>query len=346
MSKQDRKHLERFMFSRILLIPIGGFASAVVLLLRALLYAELGFLPETMGTLAIDFKSDPPRVPKFNFLQIAAGHWENVDYKPRERALLNNLRNMHDLQQQIEGTNSELQWLRRSGLYWPGLLEIYKGQEAGRIPRLGAFFAALEAREYRRFARTWLDQLTNNLRDLQPESPKPLEILNQGVRAISLSSEKEITVVPIFGARGGTGHGVSQALALSVRGVAQKLGIDVKIVGATLTGPYRSDDGTERMKDALEYALLKELEDSMTLRAQRSFSVSATETFSHTGPLWDSMYRIDATSYMAHMEEAAMYNAARILRLLLFTRNGYEWRKNFGNDGIRLNVSELAALNA
>jgi hypothetical protein len=341
MSVETLSH-KRHVFSRLLIIPEGGFPNSVTLLLRALLHSEIGFLPQTLRFRVFDFMSDSPRVPAAEFPDIPLEVWDQVDYREEEKSLFNNRRDVRDIVRRIESPEGDLNWL--GSLYWPGLLERYGGQEAAQIPRLAAFFAALEAHERRRFGRTWLEQLALDLQDLRPESPRTLEVLTRGVRAVSMPDEKRVGVIHLMGSRGATGNGLSQALALSTRDVSRQAGIDIELIGVVLTGPYRNADGNETAKEALEYALLKEIEDSMAWNAMRHFPISADETFQHSGPLWDSVFRIETTAYMAHNQAAAMLNAARILRLMFFTRTGYEWRKNFGNDQMRLKVTELASL--
>ena len=344
---QEIDRLRKYVFPRLLIIPLGGFASAVTILLRALLYRELRVMPANMKTLAMDFKSDPPRSPRLEILPLPEDVWQHAMLRDNERALLNNFRNVDELIAEIEGSGGRLQWLLKSGLYWQQLLDRYRRQEAGRVPRLAAFFAALEAREHIRFGRTWFKHLKYALTDLRIENSKLVEeLLQQGVRAESLIDDSRIIAIVVYGARGGTGNGLSQVMALALHELASQLELDIEIIGVPLTGAYRMDDGTEEMKEALEYALVRDLEESTARNAFRSFPVGEDEAFSHRGPLWDSIYRIETTSYRAHMEEAAMFHAARVLRLLFFTRVGYEWRKNFGNDPMRREVKDLASIAA
>jgi hypothetical protein len=344
---QETERLRKYVFPRLLIIPLGGFACAVTILLRALIYRELRFMPASMKTLGIDFKSDPPRSPRLEILPLPEDVWQHAMLRDNERALLNNARNVDELIAEIERPGGRLHWLSKTGLYWQQLLDRYRRQEAGQVPRLAAFFAALEAREHLRFGKTWFKQLKNALADLRIENSKLVEeLLHQGVRADSLSDDSRIIALVVYGGRGGTGNGLSQVMALALHELASQLELDIEIIGVPLTGAYRMDDGTEEMKEALEYALVSDLESSTARDAFRSFPVGEDEAFSHHGPLWDTLYRIETTSYRAHMEEAAMYHAARVLRLLFFTRVGYDWRKNFGNDPMRREVKNLASIAA
>jgi hypothetical protein len=304
---------QKYIFSRLLFIPEGGFPNSVMLLLRALLFQGLRFIPETLRTRAMEFVTDPPRVPSDLFSEIPVDVWECAGYRDDELSLLRNNREMDDLASSIEKGNGNKEWLKR--FLDPELLKRYNGREAGQIPRLGAGFAALEAREYRRFAK------------------------------ISVPDDKELTIVSLFGTRGGTGNGLSQASAIAARHTAQELGVNVKLIGIALSGPYRPADGSEQIKEALEYALLRDIEDSMEWNAHRIFPIGPDETLERMGPLWDAAYRIEASPYMAHNEAAAMNYAAQILLYLFFTRTGYELRKNLGNEQMQLTVADLARAN-
>jgi hypothetical protein len=338
-NKIDESLLQRYVFSRLLFIPQGGFPNSVMLLLRALLYVPLRFIPETLRTRAVEFITDAPRVPSDSFPEIPMDVWERVAYRDDEISFLRNNRNIRDLTSYIEHHGSKQ--LRE--LLQPELLKRYNGREAGQIPRLGAAFAALEAGEYNRFTKTWMEELSTDIAALRPESTLPLAVLNHGVRTVSIPDDKELTVVCLFGTRGGTGGGLSQASAIVTRHIARMLGVNVKLVAVTLSGPYRSADGSERTKEALEYALLRDLEDSLRWDAKRSFPVGPIQTLEHTGPVWDSIHRIEISSFLAHNEAAALNYVARILEFWFFTRVGYELRKNLGNEEMQLNVADMVA---
>jgi len=127
------------------------------------------------------------------------------------------------------------------------------------------------------------------------------------------------------------------------RAAAEELGVNVKLIGIALSGPYRTADGSEHIKQALEYALLRDIEDSMEWDSHRVFPIGRDEILERNGPLWDTAYRIEASSYLAHNEAAAMNYAAQTLFYLFFTRAGYELRKNLGNEQMQLTVADLAA---
>src|SRR5215208_5001800 len=129
MDENDR--FRKYVYSRLLIIPPGGLACAVTMLLRGFLYNELGFLPATLRTLAMDFKSDSPRTPRLEILPLPPAVWEQVMFRDSELALLNNFRNTAELVQEIEKPDGRLHWLMETGLYWPKLIERYHAQEAG-----------------------------------------------------------------------------------------------------------------------------------------------------------------------------------------------------------------------
>src|SRR5882724_1168187 len=190
MTGNSSEDFGKYIFSRLLFIPEGGFPNSVMLLLRAMLLQAVGFIPETLRTRAMEFITDPPRVPSNLFPDIPVTVWENASYREHELSLLKNNRDVHNLASWIEKENGNKQWLK--DFLQPELLKRYNGREAGQIPRLAAGFAALEAREYRRFAKTWIEQLSEDIAALRPESPMPLEVLNHGVRSVSMPDDKEL----------------------------------------------------------------------------------------------------------------------------------------------------------
>lgn len=331
----------RHLFQPLLFTAEGGFACMVLLLLRAILYTELGFIPPSMRCLAIDFAADPPRPPQALFPDIQSEVWSHVEFSPAELYLLRTDFDMKKLAQRVRCGDPDVAWLGR--IVPVEVLERYSGTEACQIPNMTRFFLAYWASAFDAFNKTWTEKLREHLRALRPEGNALHDLTMLGVPE-SAVAPTPARAVNIFGSGGGTGGGGSMVVGVATKWLAPQVGLDLKLDAVLIGGHYRQRNGHEVRKDALAHALDLDLTSCVTTDAVTEFPLGPGAAAARVeGKLFDSLQRVEAYGRYEYHTRGVLAAAARFLRYTYFTRAGYQQQKDVANDDVYPALLTLSA---
>lgn len=330
----------RYVFQPLLFTAEGGFASMVLLLLRAMLLSELGFIPPSLRCLATDFAGDPPRAPQSLFPEISPEVWAQVDFSPAELYLLRTDFDLKKLAQRIRRGDRDVAWL--GDIVPVEVLERYSGTEACQIPNMTRFFMAYWASAFDAFNKPWTEKMRDHLRALKPDGDALHALTVRGVPP-SAVAPTPARVVNIFGSGGGTGGGGGMAVGVASKWLASQVGVDLKLDGVLIGGHYRQRNGHEARKDALAYALDLDLTASVAVDAVTEFPLGPDAVARVEGKLFDSLQRVEAYGRYEYQTRGVLAAAARYLRYTYFTRAGYQQQKDVANDDVYPVLRALSA---
>ncbi len=330
----------RYLFQPLMFTAEGGFACMVLMLLRAMLYKELGFVPPSMRCLAFDFAGDPPRPPQALFPEIEPEVWAQADFSPAELYLLRTDFDLKRLAHRVRRGDDDVAWL--GGIIPVDVLERYSGTEACQIPNMTRFFLAYWASAFDAFNKPWTERLREKLRALRPDGDALHALTLLGVSPASVASTPA-RAVNIFGTGGGTGGGGSMVVGVTSKWLAAQVGLDLKLDGVLIGGHYRQRNGHEDRKDALAHALDLDLTASVATEALTEFPLGPGTTARVEGKLFDSLQRIEAYGRYEYQTRAVLVSAARTLRYTYFTRAGYQQQKDVANDDVFPTLRTLSA---
>jgi hypothetical protein len=330
----------RYIFQPLLFTAEGGFACMVLLLLRAMLYSELGFIPPSMRCMATDFAADPPRAPQALFPEIPDEVWRHVDFSPAELYLLRTDFDLKKLAQRIGRGDEDVAWL--SDVIPIEMLERYSGTEACQIPNMTRFFLAYWASAFDAFNKPWTEKLREHLRALKPDgdSLHALTVLGIPPSAVAPTPARAAN---IFGSGGGTGGGGGMVIGVTSKWLAAQLGLDLKLDAVLIGGHYRQRNGHEARKDALAHALDLDLTASVEMDAVTEFPLGHDTMARVEGRLFDSLQRVEAYGRYEYQTRGVLAAAARFLRYTYFTRAGYQQQKDVANDDVYPALRTLSA---
>jgi SAM-dependent methyltransferase len=318
----------------------GGFACMVLLLLRAMLYSELGFVPPSMRCLAFDFAGDPPRPPQALFPEIQPEVWARADFSPAELYLLRTDFDLKKLAQRIQRGDDDVAWL--GDIVPVEMLERYSGTEACQIPNMTRFFLAYWASAFDAFNKPWTERLREHLRALRPDGDALHALTMLGVPP-SAVAPMPAHDVNIFGSGGGTGGGGGMVVGVTSKWLAMQVGLDLKLDGVLIGGHYRQRNGHEDRKDALAHALDLDLTASVAMDAVTEFPLGPGTTARVEGKLFNSLQRLEAYGRYEYQTRGVLAAAARFLRYTYFTRAGYQQQKDVANDDVYPALRTLSA---
>ena len=305
-------NLERFRFRRTFFIASGGAANAVLLLMRAMLYMELGFLAECWRFLGIDFSSDPPYPPvDLMRREIPPDVWEHAAYGASEMRLLELPDDCAALAERVEAGDEDVAWI--GSLVPPSVLAQYSSGEALQLPAFTRLALAWTADDNRPGpAKSWLGLLEDGLADLLPGGEAERSLVTR--RRVSSPDADPPQVVLIAGTGGGTGNGALAPLAIAARAVAAAMGESVNVEAVLLTGHYRQRDGQETQKLAIGNALELDVEHAVAGANSRfTLPLAQGRELAYRGRLFDAIYREEAAGRLEHNFAAAAAQAAETL---------------------------------
>ncbi|HEY0404738.1 MAG TPA: hypothetical protein VGC89_03370, partial [Pyrinomonadaceae bacterium] len=321
----------RHIFQPLLLVAKGGFACQALLLLRAQLHMELGFLPPSLRCFAIDFAADAPLAPRALFPEIPSDVWERVEFSPAEMYLLKTNIDLKKIAQRIRRGDADVAWLGR--IIPADVLERYTGTEACQIPNMTRFFLAYWASAFHRFDTPWPERLREHLRALRRNGDALHALTAFGIPPSAVAPTPS-RAVSICGAGGGTGSGASIAVSTILKWLAGQLGLDFKLDALVITGHYRQRNGHEMRKDALAHALDMDITASVASDAVTEFQLGPDTTARVSGKLFDTLQRLEAYGRYEYQTRGMLSAAARFLRYTYFTRAGYQQQKDVANDDV------------
>jgi hypothetical protein len=321
----------RYIFQPLLLAAQGGFACQVLLLLRAYLYMELGFLPLSARFFAIDFAADAPAAPRALFPEIPSDVWGRVEFSPTEMYLLRTNIDFKKIAQRIRRGDEDIAWLGE--IIPPDVLEHYTGTEACQIPNMTRFFLSYWASTFQGFDTPWHERLREHLRALRRNGDALHALTSYGIPQSSIAPTPS-RAVNIFGAGGGTGGGGGIAVGVTLKWLAAQLGLDFKLDALVITGHYRQRNGHEMRKDGLAHALDMDVTASVGTDASTDFPLGPNTIASVNGKVFDALQRLEAYGRYEYQTRGVLSAAARFLRYTYFTRAGYQQQKDVANDDV------------
>jgi len=334
--EKSLKYLERYVFSPLVFVALGGMASVLLLVLRARMIQVLGCLPECMRWLAIDFGSDAPQAPRAQFSrEVTAQEWDAAELAPGELCLLSFGGLEREIAQKMRSKDPSWTWLE--GVLAADVLDEYTGAEGSQIPMLvrGALAACADDPELSGGI-SWVDMLSAALADVAPNGKAMHDLTTKRDLPDGSVLRAKPTIVIIVGGEGGTGSGALLPVSIAGRWLATKRGIEAAIHGLVLAGHYRPQDGQEDRKSALNYALDKDVEYAMERsRDALSFRLGADVAAEQVGPLFDEVHRLEATGRLQHDEKAVLESAAEMLLYFYTTAAGWSIRKSRANNLMR-----------
>jgi hypothetical protein len=301
--------LARFRFRRIFFIAAGGAANTVLLLFRAMVWMELGFLPECWRFLGVDFSSDPP-VPPADLLprEIPPAVWDHAAYGPSEVRLLELPEDCAALAERVEAGAPDVSWI--GAMVPPAVLAQYSSGEAlqlGAFTRLALAWAADDLRPGT--GKSWLGLMEDGLASLAPGGEAEHHLVTR--RRVTCQDADPALMVLVGGACGGTGNGALLPLAIAARSLGAAAGQPVHVEALLLTGHYRQRDGQEAHKLAIAAALEKDIEHAVAGgNARFSLPLGSGRELTCDGRLFDAVYREEATGRLEHNFAAAAAQAA------------------------------------
>ncbi len=330
----------RYTFQPLLLGAVGGFALQVMLLLRALLIRELGFLPPSLRCFGLDYAADAPRSPQHLFPDISKDVWAQAELTPGELYLMKTDVDLREIAQRIRRGDADVAWL--APIAPVQVLEEYGGGESAQIPALCRFFLCFSAYAFDAFTTPWPERIREQLRELKPEGEALHALTKLGVTPSAIV-KTPARAVNIIGAEGGTGNGSAKIMAATQKLLAAQLGLDLKIDGVVITGHYRPRNGHEARKDGLAHALDLDLTEACAPNCVTEFPLSAEMQIRVEGKLFDNLLRDEAHHRFEHDDRAVLAAAARLLRYSYFTRAGFERQKDLNNSDMYPALRTLGA---
>lgn len=331
----------RLSFRPTLLAGLGGIANFTLLVQRAQLWERMGCLPQSARWLGIDFETDPPIPPAQMFAdEIEESTWQHAQFKDSELALLRSDLDCQDLAARMRAEEPDVAWICQ--LISPDAVEQYTGGEAAQVPAYARLFLLASATRHDSNGQpNWLEKLQVCLQSLSPRGDAITRVQRE-MKSANVVARPAVAAL-VAGDRGGTGVGVTLAIAGMLKWLAAKIGLKLRVDLHLISGDYRPADGRENRKAAISHMHSLDIEFVMTKRGlsvQIPFGPNPNQRARVTG-LVDNVWRYEATERLGHNQRAIASIVARSLNFGLFSRAGFELEKRMNNTDVEPRLRAL-----
>jgi hypothetical protein len=327
---------EETLFRPTLMCFCGGVGCAAGYTLSAFVQEAMDCLPPTFRRLAVDYITDPPRLPSAELSRhFKPEIWEAVEFKPSELALIGSAQGLSmDLVRSIERGEPRVAWLRE--IVAPELLRFYGGvREAAQTPAMARLAMAMSAafgaadREP-----SWLAKLERTLDSLSPRGEAVKSLVRTGVPYDRIIPNPLLVPI-VVGSSGGTGNGSWKPIAIAVQDLARRAGLQAEVRLHVITGRYRGPDSQDSRKKALSVSLDLEVEEALLDNTKEwSFPVGPGRRLTHTGPILFRAFRHEANDLLQHEYAAVLADIGRTLFYEYFSTHAFQAEKIWANTAI------------
>lgn len=341
-----RIEADRCVFAPKLFIGLGGAGNELLLIFRALVFTQLGYIPECFRFLAFEFATDPPSPPAKAYpgwLPNAA--WENASLRAGEQCFLSLGEDTAALARRMAEGEPSVAWL--SQVVPPEVVAAPRGNEGSQVPALTRAALALAADNCDYGGGVcWPDRILEALTALGPAGAAMHQFSTSRRIPATALADGEITAIFLAGSGGGTGTGALLPAAITTRWLARRRGFPVRNHAVVLCGPYRGADGQEQAKAALGYALDLDIEYAVsTPEANLSFPLGPEQDAQVTGRLFDAVYREEASGRLSgDGYYGLLAAAAETLVFRYLSRAGWQIQRSRNNLIAKPVVRGLAAI--